>query len=62
MAPGTLLRREWRGKDIVVTVLPDGFDYGGEIFRSLSAVARAITGTQWNGHIFFGLKARKGAA
>jgi len=62
LAPGTLLRREWRGKEIVVTVLPDGFDYDGEIFRSLSAVARAITGTQWNGHLFFGLKARKGAA
>ena len=62
LAPGTVLRRDWRGKPITVTILPDGFDCGGEIFRSLSAVARSITGTQWNGHIFFGLKARKGAA
>ena len=62
LAPGIVLRRAWRGKDVVVTVLPDGFDYGGEIYRSLSAVARAITGTQWNGHVFFGLKAKKGAA
>lgn len=65
LAPGTHLRREWRGRQLVVTVLPDGFDHDGTVYRSLSAVARAITGTQWNGHVFFGLKPahrRQGAA
>ncbi len=61
LAPGTLLRREWRGKSVVVTVLPEGFDYDGAIYRSLSAIANAITGTRWNGHVFFGLK-RQGRA
>ena len=56
LAPGTHLRREWQGRQLVVTVLPDGFDHDGTVYRSLSAVARAITGTQWNGHVFFGLK------
>lgn len=56
LAPGTSLRRRWRDQEVVVTVLPDGFDWNGQAFRSLSAVARAITGTQWNGHVFFGLK------
>jgi hypothetical protein len=56
LAPGTLLRREWRGKPVVATVLAAGFDYEGTTYRSLSAVATAITGTKWNGHAFFGLK------
>ena len=62
LAPGTRLRREWRGKMAVVTVLPAGFDYDGEIYRSLSAVAKTITGTKWNGHVFFGLKKQGDAA
>jgi len=62
LAPGTVLRRRWRNAEVIVTVLPDGFDHDGTVYRSLSAVARAITGTQWNGHVFFGLKPRKGAA
>ncbi len=62
LAPGTQLRREWRGKPVVVTVLNEGFDYDGQIYRSLSAVAKAITGTKWNGHAFFGLRQRSDAA
>jgi hypothetical protein len=62
LAPGTQLRREWRGKPVVVTVLNDGFDYDGQVYRSLSAVAKAITGTKWNGHAFFGLRPRNDAA
>ena len=62
LAPGTLLRREWQGKTAVVTVLPAGFDYDGAIYRSLSAVAKTITGTKWNGHVFFGLKKQGDAA
>ncbi|WP_055038717.1 DUF2924 domain-containing protein [Blastochloris viridis] len=53
---GTKLVRPWDGVEHTVTVLPDGFDWQGRKFKSLSAVARAITGTQWNGYRFFGLR------
>jgi len=53
--PGALLRREYRGRTIVVRVLPNGFDFDGTVYRSLSAVAKAITGANWNGYLFFGL-------
>jgi hypothetical protein len=56
---GTKLIREWDGIAHTVTVLKDGFDWGGQRFKSLSAVARAITGTRWNGYRFFGLRERK---
>ena len=54
--PGTRLLREWDGAEHSVTVLRDGFDWQGRKFKSLSAVARSITGTQWNGYRFFGLR------
>ena len=53
---GTRLIREWQGVEHCVTVLHDGYEYGGRPYKSLSAVARAITGTRWNGWVFFGLK------
>ena len=53
---GTKLVREWDGAAHVVTVLRDGFDWQGRRYRSLSAIARAITGTRWNGYRFFGLR------
>ena len=53
---GTRLVREWNGVEHTVTVMKDGFDWQGRKFKSLSAVARAITGTQWNGYRFFGLR------
>ncbi len=57
---GTRLVREWDGVEHTVTVMKDGFDLQGRKFKSLSAAARAITGTQWNGYRFFGLReARK---
>ena len=56
---GTKLIRDWEGTEHTVTVLKDGFDWGGRRYKSLSAIARAITGTQWNGYRFFGLRARK---
>jgi hypothetical protein len=56
---GTKLVREWDGTAHTVTVLKDGFDWGGQRYKSLSAVARAITGTRWNGYRFFGLRERK---
>ncbi len=58
LPPGTELRRTWKGNDLVVTVTASGFDLNGTSYRSLSAVATAITGTNWNGHVFFGLKKR----
>ena len=57
---GTRLVREWQGIEQTVTVLSDGYEWQGRPYRSLSAVARAITGTRWNGWIFFGLKSRRG--
>ena len=41
-----------------MTVLSDGYEYGGRPYKSLSAAARAITGTRWNGWVFFGLKSQ----
>ena len=57
--PGTRLIREWQGRTHEVIVLEHGFQWKGETYRSLSAIARAITGTRWNGHVFFGLKSRQ---
>ena len=53
--PGTILTRRYKGRVIQVTVLPKGFEFDGEVYRSLSAVARKITGAHWNGYYFFGL-------
>ncbi len=52
---GTLIKRDYKGRTIQVTVLRDGFEYGGKAYRSLSAIAKAVTGTHWNGYHFFGL-------
>lgn len=57
---GTRLIREWQGVEHVVTVTSDGFEWQGRPYRSLSAIARAITGTRWNGWVFFGLKRQGG--
>lgn len=57
--PGTLLRREYKGKTLLVRVMPKGFEYEGEVYRSLSAVAHKITGAHWNGFHFFGLQKAK---
>jgi hypothetical protein len=56
---GTQLIREWRGVEHRVRVLADGFEWEGRWYKSLSAVARAITGTRWNGPVFFGLRGGK---
>ncbi|MEX0362662.1 MAG: DUF2924 domain-containing protein [Allomuricauda sp.] len=53
--PGTVLVRKYKGQDIRVNILPDGFEWSGRKFKSLSAVAQAVTGTHWNGYGFFGL-------
>src|ERR1700747_3541888 len=53
---GTRLIREWQSIEHSVTVRDDGYEYQGRPYRSLSAIARLITGTRWNGWTFFGLK------
>ena len=53
--PGSLLMKQHKGETHVVKVLDNGFDYDGRFFRSLSAIAQEITGTKWNGFLFFGI-------
>jgi len=55
--PGTILTRKYKGRRVQVMVLDRGFDYEGRVYRSLTAVAEAVTGTHWNGLAFFRLKA-----
>ncbi len=56
--PGSKLIREWRGETHTVLVLEDGFEWNGQRRRSLSTIAREITGTRWSGPRFFGVKPR----
>ena len=58
--PGTVLTREYRGRTIAVTVLDNGFEYAGTVYRSLTAVAKAVTGSHWNGMLFFGMAGKEG--
>ena len=51
-----MLSRPYKGRDVMVLVLEKGYEYEGEVYRSLSAVAKAVTGSHWNGKLFFGLK------
>jgi hypothetical protein len=53
--PGTIITREYKGQTLQVRVLPNGFEYEGEVYRSLSAVAKTITGSHCNGYLFFRL-------
>jgi hypothetical protein len=59
LTPGTRLVRDWHGVGHSVTVLDNGFEYDGRHWKSLSAIARAITGAHWNGLRFFGLTGQK---
>ena len=59
LMPGTVLTRPYKGRTITVTVLDNGFEFEGDVYRSLSAVAKAVTGSHWNGRYFFGLKGRR---
>jgi hypothetical protein len=56
--PGTRLRRQWRGMTHEVTVIREGYLYRGKEYKSLSVIARQITGTRWSGPLFFGLKTK----
>ena len=57
---GTELIRRYKGVDHHVTVLQEGFEYQSQNYKSLSKIARQITGTQWNGPLFFGLRGKSG--
>ena len=61
LKPGTRLVREWQGRTYAVLVLDGGFSWQGMRYRSLSAIARRITGTAWSGPLFFGLKPNRPA-
>lgn len=62
LSPGTILTRSWNGRSERVMVMADGFGWNGKVYRSLSKVASAITGTRWNGPRFFGLRDKDMAA
>ena len=59
---GALLAREWKGKLERVMILEEGFAWNGQTFGSLSQIAKAMTGTNWNGHRFFGMRQGKTVA
>ena len=59
LKPGTKLIREWQGHAHTISVLDDGFEYQGERYRSLSRIARRITGVHWSGPLFFGICKRR---
>jgi hypothetical protein len=58
--PGTLITRQYKGRQIQVKVVADGFEFEGEFYKSLSAVAKKITGSHWNGFKFFNLQSEGG--
>ncbi len=60
-AMGTTLLRKWRGTEVTATRVEGGWECDGVVHRSLSAAARAITQSHWNGRLFWGLTKRKGA-
>ena len=59
---GTVFRREWRGQTYEVKAVDGGYEFDGRKYRSLTAVAKAVTGQHWSGNLFFGLVKRKGGS
>lgn len=60
LLPGTVVKRDYKGRVIRATVLDDGFECEGERYKSLTAVVKAVTGQHWNGFHFFGLRSQGG--
>ena len=58
-ATGTQLIKRYKDQTLTVTVLEDGYQFEERLYKSLSAIARQVTGTQWNGYLYFGLGLRK---
>ena len=61
-APGGVVERRYKGRHIVVKVREDGFEYEAKLYKSLSAIAREVTGTKWNGFLFFGCATDNGGS
>lgn len=55
-AVGSVITRQYRGREMAVLVRDDGFEFEGQVYRSLSAIAKVVTGTTWNGPAWFGLR------
>jgi hypothetical protein len=53
--PGTLITKEYKGKIIEIKILETGFEYGGKIYKTLTSVAKEVTGAHWNGYLFFNI-------
>ncbi len=60
LVPGTQLERMYKGQKIIASIMENGVRWNGELYSSLSAVAKAVTGNHWNGKLFFGLTKKKG--
>lgn len=58
--PGSVITRGYKRRNLQVMVLPDGFEFEGEVYKSLSAVAKAITGSHCSGNLFFRLAGKGG--
>ena len=54
-----MFTRTWKGREVQTVAVDGGYEYEGAVYRSLSAVAKAVTGSHWNGRLFFGLTERK---
>lgn len=59
LLPGTVLTRVYKDETLVVTVLPTGFEFRGQVYRSLTAIAHAVTGSHWSGRHFFNLGGKR---
>ena len=57
--PGAIITRRYKGHEIIVKVLEDGLEYQGRAYQSLTAIADEVTGSHWNGYLFFGLTKQK---
>ena len=59
---GSFLERDYKGRPVIVKVLVGGFEFEGRLYRSRSATASEVTGTKWNGFLFFGCTSNNGGA
>lgn len=53
--PGTVITKEYKGINIQVKILDKGFEYNGKVYKSLTAIAKEVTGSHWNGYLFFNI-------
>jgi len=53
--PGTIITKEYKGVNILVKILEKGFEYNGKVYKTLTAIAKEITGSHWNGYLFFNM-------